>query len=142
MRTRVDRPIMDHLLMIKHFFVSSSHMCFILSDLKWSTTSSSRNHLCSAKEKESMKNLIRRKTSLPIDKTSIFFSFFFSWCPELRCWFTNRCWSQLRGQQSPVPQRLVGARQKGVDWSGRWSVLGVNCACQRDGWRSCGFSSL
>jgi hypothetical protein len=22
------------------------------------------------------------------------------WCPDLRCWFTNRRWSQLRGQRS------------------------------------------
>jgi hypothetical protein len=37
---------------IKHLFMSSSYMCFVLSDLKWygSTSSSFRNHLSNAKE--------------------------------------------------------------------------------------------
>ncbi len=49
---RVDRPIIDGLL-TEHLFISY-HMCFILSDLKCyvSATSSSRNHLWSANEKE------------------------------------------------------------------------------------------
>jgi hypothetical protein len=49
----VDWPITNCLPMTEHLFISY-HMCFILSDLKCkgSTTSSSRNHLGSANDKE------------------------------------------------------------------------------------------
>jgi len=60
--TTVNRLIINHVPMTEHLFISY-HMCFILSDLKCyvSVTSSSRNHIWSAKEKEQWKNNKKNK---------------------------------------------------------------------------------